>query len=130
VLWQLVFPKIPKRRSSAALQKRFALRILFATLLTTSAMKVPAMLTLTVQTTPNAPRSEVMGWSGDRLRVKVKAPAVEGKANAELIRFLAECFEVRPGAVTILRGETARLKVVRIDGVDEITCHRRFPQPS
>ena len=75
-------------------------------------------MTLTIQTTPNAPRSQIIGWQGDRLKVKVKAPAVEGKANAELIRFLAECFGLRSSAVTLLRGETARLKVVRIDGVE------------
>ncbi len=75
-------------------------------------------MTLTIQTTPNAPRSQIVGWQGERLKVKVKAPAVEGKANAELIRFLAETFGVRASAVTLLRGETARLKVVRLDGVE------------
>lgn len=75
-------------------------------------------MTLTIQTTPNAPRSQIVGWAGDRLKIKVKAPAVEGKANAELVRFLAECFGVRPNAVTLVRGKTARLKVVRIDGVE------------
>lgn len=73
---------------------------------------------LNLQTTPNAPRSQLVGWQGDRLKVKVKAPAVEGKANAELVRFLAETFGVRPNAVAIVRGETARLKTVRIDGVE------------
>jgi uncharacterized protein (TIGR00251 family) len=77
-------------------------------------------VTLTIQTTPNAPRSQIVGWVGDRLKVKVKAPAVEGKANAELVRFLAERLGVRPNAVTLVRGETARLKVVRIDGVERV----------
>lgn len=80
-------------------------------------------LTLTLQITPNARRSEVVGWLGDRLKVKIKAPAVEGKANAELVRFLAELFGVRANAVVLLRGETARLKVVRIEGVDESVKH-------
>ena len=76
-------------------------------------------VTINIQATPNAPRSQIVGWLGDRLKVKLKAPAVEGKANAELVRFLAEQFKVRANAVTILRGETARIKVVRIDGVEE-----------
>ncbi len=76
-------------------------------------------VTLDLQTTPNAPRSQIVGWVNGRLKVKVKAPAVEGKANAELLRFLAECFRVRPSAVTLVRGETARLKTVRIDGITE-----------
>ena len=76
-------------------------------------------VTFTVQTTPNAPKSQVVGWLGDRLKIKVKAPAVEGKANAELVRFLAERLGVRPAAVSILRGDTARIKVVRVQGVEE-----------
>lgn len=76
-------------------------------------------VTLNLQTTPNAPRSQIVGWVGDRLKVKVKAPAVEGKANAELLRFLAECCGVRPGAVSLVRGETARLKTVRIEGITD-----------
>lgn len=84
-------------------------------------------LTLTIQTTPNAPRSEIVGWLGDRLKVKVKAPAVEGKANAELLRFLAECFGVRPQAVTLVRGGTARLKTVHIEGADTPDLERLCP---
>lgn len=76
-------------------------------------------VTVTIQTTPNAPRSEVVGWMGDRLKVKVKAPAVEGKANAELLRFLAERFQVRPNTVTLVRGETNRTKLVRFETLGE-----------
>ena len=85
-------------------------------------------VTITVQTTPNAPRSEIVGWLGDRLKVKVKAPAVEGKANAELVRFLAEHFRVRPNAVVLVRGDTARLKVLRIEGIEEADLERICPQ--
>ena len=82
-------------------------------------------VTVNIQTTPNAPRSQIVGWLGDRLKVKVKAPAVEGKANAELARFMAEHFGVRPNAVRILRGETARLKTIQIDGVDEVEFRKK-----
>ena len=85
-------------------------------------------ITITIQTTPNAPRSEIVGWMGDRLKVKVKAPAVEGKANAELVRFLAERFGVRPNAVVLVRGDTARLKVVRVEGIDEADLQRVCPR--
>ena len=84
-------------------------------------------VTLTLQTTPNAPRSEIVGWLGGHLKVKVKAPAVEGKANAELVRFLAEHFGVRPNAVTLLRGDTARLKTVRIEGIEAADVQRLCP---
>jgi len=48
------------------------------------------------------------------LKVRLTAPPVDGKANAELLRFLAEAFGVPRRNVTLVRGETSRAKVVRI----------------
>lgn len=84
--------------------------------------------TLSVQISPNASRSEVVGWVGDRLKIKIHAPAVEGKANAELLRFVAEKVGVRPNRVAILRGETSRAKVLQIDA-DEGAVRAAFPRP-
>ena len=49
-----------------------------------------------------------------RYKVYLCAPAVGGKANQKLVEFLAGHFKVRKTAVTILRGQTSRLKVVEI----------------
>ena len=76
-------------------------------------------MNLDVQINANASRSEIVGWLGDRLKIKVKAPAVEGKANAELLRFLAEKLGIRANQLRIIRGETAKLKTICIDDVDE-----------
>jgi uncharacterized protein (TIGR00251 family) len=74
------------------------------------------VLTLHVQ--PGAARTEVGGVHGDaevaRLAIRLAAPPVDGKANAELIRFLAGAFGVPLRAVTLLRGGTSRRKTVRI----------------
>ena len=75
-------------------------------------------MNLSVQITANAPRNEIVGWLGDRLKIKVKAPAVEGKANAELLRFLSESLDLRPNCFQILRGETAKLKLISIEGLE------------
>lgn len=69
---------------------------------------------LTVRITPNAKKSEIVGEFDGALKIKIAAPALEGKANDELIRFLAEYYGVPRSRVTILRGETARIKVVAI----------------
>jgi uncharacterized protein (TIGR00251 family) len=71
---------------------------------------------LAVHAQPGAKASAVAGVHGDALRIRIAAPAVEGKANAELVRFLAEQFGVARSRVTLVRGDSGRRKLVRIDG--------------
>ena len=73
--------------------------------------------TLAIKAIPNAPRSEVIGWLGEALKVKVHAPPVEGRANEALCAFLADTLALPRRAVTVLRGDTSRQKLVRIDGL-------------
>ncbi len=72
-----------------------------------------------VRAIPNAKHSEVMGRVGSVVRVRVAAPAVDGKANEELIEFLAEFFGVKPRDVAILQGEKGKEKTVEIEGRPE-----------
>jgi hypothetical protein len=74
--------------------------------------------TLELKVIPNAPRNEIAGWLGAALKVKVHAPALEGRANDELLDFLAETFGLPRRSVTLLRGDKSRQKVVRISGLD------------
>ena len=69
-----------------------------------------------VRVIPNAKHSEVMGRVGSIVRVRIAAPAMEGKANEELLEFLAEFFGVAPRHVSILRGEKGKEKTVQIEG--------------
>lgn len=71
-------------------------------------------LVLTLHAQPGASRTEAAGPHGDALKVRLAAPAVEGRANAALIRYLADAFGVPARDVTIERGATSRRKVVRI----------------
>jgi uncharacterized protein (TIGR00251 family) len=72
-------------------------------------------LILALYAQPGAPRTAVVGRHGDALKIRLAAPPVDGKANAELLRFLAEAFAVPIRNVALLRGQTSRQKVVRID---------------
>lgn len=72
-----------------------------------------------VRVIPNAKRNEVVSRIGSILRVKVSAPAVEGKANEELCSFLAEFFEVRRSMVFLRKGERGREKTIEICGRTE-----------
>lgn len=72
---------------------------------------------LTVRVVPGARRSEIADVADAHLRVRINAPAVDGKANAELRRFLAEWCGVRPSAVDVVSGDRGRMKRVRVVGV-------------
>jgi uncharacterized protein (TIGR00251 family) len=71
------------------------------------------ILVLHVQ--PGAKRTEVAGRHGDALKIRLAAPPVDGKANAELLRFLSDAFDVRLRNVALVRGESSRQKIVRIE---------------
>jgi uncharacterized protein len=70
---------------------------------------------LSLHVQPGAKRTEVAGVHGAALKVRLAAPPVEGRANEALVRFLADSFGVTLKQVTILRGETSRQKIVRIE---------------
>lgn len=70
-----------------------------------------------VKLVPRASKSEIAGIEGDAVKVRVKAPPVEGKANEALIRFLADVLDVSRSQVEIVSGHASRKKVVRIRGV-------------
>ncbi len=77
---------------------------------------------LRCRVTPGAKRSEIIGCSeegppnGRVLRVKLKAPPVEGKANRELLAFLANELGVAKSAVSLRSGAKSRVKAVEIEG--------------
>ncbi|MCO5316978.1 MAG: DUF167 domain-containing protein [Microthrixaceae bacterium] len=73
---------------------------------------------LRIRVQPSAGRSKVVGEHGGALKVRVAAPANEGKANAELVRFLAKHLGVSRSSVELVSGERSRDKAVavRCDG--------------
>ncbi len=73
-----------------------------------------ADLVIDVRVQPRASRSEIAGTFGQRLRIRLQAPPVDGRANAALVEFLAETFGVPRAAVTIEHGLSGRDKRVRI----------------
>jgi uncharacterized protein (TIGR00251 family) len=82
--------------------------------------------TLEVRVTPNAPRNAVVGWQGGALKVKVHAPALEGRANDELCGFLAGELGLPRRALMLLRGDKSRQKVLRIAGLDAASMRQRL----
>ena len=74
---------------------------------------------LVIRVRPGARRSAVKGVKDGKLVIDVAAQPEKGKANKELVRFLAKQLGVRKNQVVIVSGETAREKRVVFDGVDE-----------
>lgn len=84
------------------------------------------MATLRVHVVPNAKIEKVVGEHGGAIKIKLRAPAVEGKANAALIRFLAEQLELPRRAIVLERGRTSRDKLIRIDNVSDEDLYNRL----
>ncbi|NWK77452.1 DUF167 domain-containing protein [Aquitalea sp. LB_tupeE] len=72
---------------------------------------------LTLHVQPGARKTEVAGEHGDCLKIRLAAPPVDGKANAALLAWLADCFSVGKRAVSLQSGDKSRHKVVSIDTV-------------
>lgn len=74
----------------------------------------PKGIRITVQITPNAKKSEVIGVLDDALKIRLQAQPIEGKANEALTRYLADVLDVPKSAVTITHGHTSKRKSIEI----------------
>jgi uncharacterized protein len=79
--------------------------------------RVCALADLAIRVQPRAKRSEIAGERGGAVLIRVSAAPVDGKANEAVCRLIAERAGVPRSAVRIVRGESSRDKVVRIDGL-------------
>ena len=67
-----------------------------------------------------------MGRQGDAWKVRVTAPPVDGKANAAVLRLLAETLAVPRARVTLVSGHGGRDKLVELTGIDPAETDRRL----
>ena len=74
-----------------------------------------ADLILSVLVQPRASHNQVVGVHGEHLRIRVTAAPVEGKANQAVIKLLAKVFHVSPSRLCIEKGDSAKIKRVRIN---------------
>ena len=84
---------------------------------------------LTVRLTPKAASEGVDGWGVDDkgrpvLKVRVRAAPVEGKANAALIALMAKILDVPRSRIKLVGGDTARTKMLDIEGLDATQLER------
>ena len=86
---------------------------------------------LRLRVVPRATKNVVQGPHGDRLKVRLQAPPVDGKANRALLKFLAGALGVSASALELVSGETGRDKTVRVCGLaaDQVRERLRRAEP-
>lgn len=84
--------------------------------------------TVALKIQPNAPANSIQGIWEDRLRIKIKSPPVDGKANKALCRWIAKLLKIRASAVEILHGEKSTQKVVLLRDMPIEEVKARFRQ--
>jgi uncharacterized protein (TIGR00251 family) len=75
---------------------------------------------------PGASRTGIAGLHGDALKVRVAAPPAEGRANRELLHYLADLLGVARVRIALIKGETGRRKTVVIQGIGLQEARRRL----
>jgi hypothetical protein len=88
----------------------------------------PARLRLRVS--PGSARSEVVGRHGDGWKVRVSAPPEDGRANAAVVRLLADAVSVSRDAVSVVSGLGSRDKIVELAGIELSRVERRLTAAS
>ena len=89
-------------------------------------MTEPPPVRIALKVVPGASRAGVVGWLGERLKVRVTAPAQGGKANAAVIALLADVLDVPRDAVTIVAGGGSPQKTVEIRTLSAARVRQRL----
>ena len=85
---------------------------------------------LSLKVVPGSSRDEVVGWLGDSLKVKVKAPPEKGRANESVVALLADRLGVDASRIAVVSGHGSPAKVVAVDGMDDEAIRQAFPAKS
>jgi uncharacterized protein (TIGR00251 family) len=81
---------------------------------------------LQLKVVPGSSRDAIAGWLDDALKVRVRAPAERGKANAAVEKLVAAALDIPSESVCIVAGQTSPRKVAEIDGLSELDVHSRL----
>jgi len=84
------------------------------------------MATLRFHIVPNAKQNKVIGEQGTAIKIKLRAPAREGKANQALRNFLAEQLRISARSIVLEHGQKSREKLIRIEGLHAEEVRRRL----
>jgi uncharacterized protein len=79
---------------------------------------------LALKINAGAKRTQFAGRHCDAWKLRVAAPPVDGKANAAILKFIAQIAGVRASEITIISGQTSSTKLLEIEGIDADSMNR------
>ena len=87
---------------------------------------VPGGVRIQLHVQPGASTSEVAGLHGERIRLRIQSPPVDGRANSAVMDWIAARLGVPRRAVTLVRGEKSREKTVEVRGVTVVEATEKL----
>lgn len=72
------------------------------------------ILILDVYVQPGAKRTEIVGFHGDSLKIRLASPPIDGRANETLLKYMGKLFDVSMRQVEIKRGDKSRHKIIAV----------------
>ena len=84
------------------------------------------MAKLAVIVVPRSSKTEIVGFVGKYLKIRLAAPPVDGKANKELVKFLSKLFKTPKQDIRVISGASAKRKLLDIEGVEQSAIDALF----
>jgi uncharacterized protein (TIGR00251 family) len=91
--------------------------------------ETPSGIVLSLAVVPRAKTSKIMGFHDGLPKIALAAPASEGRANEELVRFLKQLLRIPSKNIQLIRGDTSRRKSILIEGLSLEEVKRAFTRP-
>ncbi len=79
--------------------------------------QLPGGVQISLHVLPNAPKSQIIGEHNGSLKIKIKAPPVDGKANEAIVEFFSRLLKVSKSSIEILKGDKSKAKKILIHGL-------------
>jgi uncharacterized protein (TIGR00251 family) len=88
--------------------------------------EIESGIEITIKAVPGASRDRIVGPLGDALKVQVSAPPEKGKANEAIIKLIAETLGIRARSVTVVQGQSAPRKILRVTEIRLEAARAKF----
>ena len=94
----------------------------------TSSKETTNETTIRVRVQPKASGNQILGFREDVLRLRVTAPPEDGKANAAVVRLLAQTLGISRSRLEVVRGHSSRDKVIRVSSMNTLEIRQQIKQ--